>query len=264
MPHTLRPLSLGQLLDETFNIYRKHFLLFVGISAVPNILLLVLQLVLVGLAIQQRESIGIAALFAGLLTLFASIFVGSIVTSATTFAVSDIYLDNPTSLMACFARVGNKALKVFFVSFMFGLLVGLGSLFCLIPGIWAAGVYGLAIPAVVLESIPSTEAMNRSSFLTKDSVGRIIIVYLLTLIFTFAMIFALEGALSMLESTLFHSPGTISRRVMHQFISTLGGSLLGPISAIALTLLYYDQRVRKEAFDIEHMMQLMSAPETSI
>ena len=28
----LRPLSLGELLDRTFFLYRRHFLLFVGIA----------------------------------------------------------------------------------------------------------------------------------------------------------------------------------------------------------------------------------------
>src|SRR5579871_1194744 len=45
MAHTLRPLSLGQLLNKTFNIYRRNLLLFLGISAIPNgVLLLVLIL----------------------------------------------------------------------------------------------------------------------------------------------------------------------------------------------------------------------------
>ena len=30
-----------------------------------------------------------------------------------------------------------------------------------------------------------------------------------------------------------------------------------PVMAIALTLAYYDQRVRKEAFDIESMMSML-------
>ena len=31
----LRPLSLGELLDRTFTIYRSHFWVFVGIMAIP-------------------------------------------------------------------------------------------------------------------------------------------------------------------------------------------------------------------------------------
>jgi hypothetical protein len=32
-------------------------------------------------------------------------------------------------------------------------------------------------------------------------------------------------------------------------------AFIGPIYAIGLTLFYYDQRIRKEGFDIEWMMQ---------
>src|SRR5713226_10205336 len=41
----LRPLSLGELLDRTFTLYRNHFWLFVGIMAVPQLLLLAIGLV---------------------------------------------------------------------------------------------------------------------------------------------------------------------------------------------------------------------------
>ena len=37
----------------------------------------------------------------------------------------------------------------------------------------------------------------------------------------------------------------------------LGGAMAGPVTTIALVLVYYDQRVRKEAFDLQHMMELM-------
>src|ERR1700691_4627115 len=40
----LRPLSLGELLDRTFTLYRGHFLLFLGISAIPHVFVLLIQL----------------------------------------------------------------------------------------------------------------------------------------------------------------------------------------------------------------------------
>src|SRR5580692_898851 len=45
MPAQLRPMTLGEILDRTFEIYRKQFLLFVGIAAPPSLVLLALQLV---------------------------------------------------------------------------------------------------------------------------------------------------------------------------------------------------------------------------
>src|SRR5438552_9078889 len=40
----LRPLSLGEILDRTFSLYRKNFLLFAGITAIPQLLVLALRL----------------------------------------------------------------------------------------------------------------------------------------------------------------------------------------------------------------------------
>ncbi|PYV11272.1 MAG: hypothetical protein DMG23_04795, partial [Acidobacteria bacterium] len=33
----LRPLSFGELLDRTFSLYRRHFWVFVGIMAIPQL-----------------------------------------------------------------------------------------------------------------------------------------------------------------------------------------------------------------------------------
>jgi hypothetical protein len=46
METTLRPLSLGEILDRTAELYRSNFLLFAGISSVYGGILLVLSLIL--------------------------------------------------------------------------------------------------------------------------------------------------------------------------------------------------------------------------
>jgi hypothetical protein len=257
MPHTLRPLSLGQLLDQTFNIYRTNFVLFIGISAIPNLAWLALQLGFGGIISFDQKEVGIITLIGGLFSLVVSAFVSALVTAATTLGVSDIYLDRPTAIMSCFSRVARKAPRVVFVSFIVGLIVGLGILLCIIPGVYWAGVYGLAVPAAVLEDITGSQAISRSKDLTRDSVGRIIVVYFLTTIFTIGMLLALDAALNLVG--LATSSKLLNKQVWDQVLTTLGGILFGPITAIALTLAYYDQRVRKEAFDIEHMMSMMAA-----
>ena len=44
MAQTLRPLSVGELLDRTFTYYRRRFVLFVGIAAIPSLITLLYQL----------------------------------------------------------------------------------------------------------------------------------------------------------------------------------------------------------------------------
>ena len=44
-------------------------------------------------------------------------------------------------------------------------------------------------------------------------------------------------------------------RALQQIVAFFTNTFVGPIYATGLTLFYYDQRVRKEGFDIEWMMQ---------
>src|ERR1700691_298809 len=50
METNLRPMSLGEILDRTAQLYRTHFLLFAGISAVYAGVLLVLNLSQIGIS----------------------------------------------------------------------------------------------------------------------------------------------------------------------------------------------------------------------
>ena len=43
MTTALRPLSTGELLDRTFSLYRSHFGLFLGIFALPHLVVLAFQ-----------------------------------------------------------------------------------------------------------------------------------------------------------------------------------------------------------------------------
>lgn len=259
MTYTLRPLSLGTLLDETFDIYRHNFLLFLGISAAPNIALLLVQLSIATL--RGRDLEGLAVL-GGLGASIAALFVGAIVTAATTFAVSDIYLDRPTTVGACFSRVRGKTRSVAYVSFATGLIVTFGILLLIAPGVYWAGRYGVAIPAAVLEDVDGGQSLKRSAELTRGYIGRMFVVYFLTTMFSAIMVGALNDGADHFGPALFHYTGILTKATVREINEMLGGILFGPISAIGLTLAYYDLRMRKEAFDIEHMMSLLSAPQS--
>jgi hypothetical protein len=254
------PLSLGRLLNETFDIYRRNFLLFLGISAIPNGVLLLLLIMFDKTLGTIWDGVGISGLLGLLFTIVAIVLVPSIVTAATTFAVSDVYLERTTSIKSCFFRVSGKALKVLAVSLMLGLVVGLGLLLCLAPGVYWAGVYGIAIPAAVLENISVGQALSRSSRLTQNFIGRVIIVYFLTAIFFGIMKYPLNVGLELLWPVIHPHLVHLTMLNLRDIGSVLAMTLFGPVSAIGLTLTYYDLRVRKEAFDL--MMDLMGSAET--
>jgi hypothetical protein len=250
-----RPLSLGRLLNETFDIYRRNLLLFLGISAIPNMALLLLLIMFDKTLGTIRDGVGIAGLLGLLFTVVAIVLVPSIVIAATAFAVSDIYLERTTSIKSCFSRVFGKTLKVLAVSYIVGLIVGLGLLLGLAPGVYWAGVFGVAIPAVVLENIPMRQALPRSSALTQDFRGRVIIVYFLTWIFYGIMKYPVNACLLWLWPMIHPHFVHLTELNLRDISSVLAMTLFGPVSAIGLTLAYYDLRVRKEAFAL--MMDLM-------
>ena len=114
--------------------------------------------------------------------------------------------------------------------------------------------YSLALPACVVENLKATKALRRSVELSKGAKGRIFVlgllvaaikigVVLFTQMFLFVSIFKHQGQVSPVTNTI------------SQIISFFTTSFLGPILATGLTLFYYDQRVRKEGYDIEWMMQ---------
>jgi hypothetical protein len=48
MEAVLRPMNLGEILDRAFEIYRKKFLLFAGIAALPAAVMLTLHVIDIG------------------------------------------------------------------------------------------------------------------------------------------------------------------------------------------------------------------------
>ena len=53
MESNLRPLTLGEILDRTAQLYRSNFLLFAGIFSVYSGVVLVLSLAQIGLAVAR-------------------------------------------------------------------------------------------------------------------------------------------------------------------------------------------------------------------
>jgi hypothetical protein len=106
-----RPLSLGSLLNATFDIYRRNFLLFLGISAIPNAALLLVLILFDKTLGTILDGIGILGILGVFFTIVAIVLVPSIVAAATTFAVSDVYEERTTSIKSCCSRVSGKALN---------------------------------------------------------------------------------------------------------------------------------------------------------
>jgi hypothetical protein len=258
---TLRPLTVGELLDRTFFYYRQHFALFVGIAALPGLLALTLQVATVFVKPTLDNLLLTAAL--ALAAVFVYLVTGMLTHGATVVAVSHILLEREIHIAEAFDSIRHRLGKLILISINVGVRVMLGALFLIFPGILLALRYSLAIPVAVLEETGVSASLSRSATLTKGHRGRILLVYFLlfVLVIIASMLWPFLTMLiaAGLSSAVRAGQQPVWTRVMLQFGNFVSTSLLGPIMTIALTLVYYDERVRKEAFDLEHMMQQLDA-----
>ena len=259
MTTALRPLSTGDLLDRTFFLYRKHFVLFAGIIALPYLVLLAFQLVGVAIRPGVGSSITFAAgsLLWSLATVVVYLAVAAASQGATVIAVSQVHLDRPASVMESFARIGPRVVGLSLMLIAIGLAIGIGFILLIVPGLILLAMWSLTIPVAVLENKGLSDSVNRSAELTKGDRGRILLIYLLFLFLVWAIsmvvnipILALVGVAARGNPEAMMGWPQVALAVS----GFLTQCLVGPLLTIALSLVYYDERVRKEAFDIQLMM----------
>jgi hypothetical protein len=120
--------------------------------------------------------------------------------------------------------------------------------------------YALAVQACVVEDISAKESLKRSVFLAKGDRNRILTVYTLFVVLQMVVAFTLAFGTQAMAAP-FHSV-----RLSGAFGALAGfiaGVLTSPLATVAMSLVYYDQRVRKEAFDLQLMMAALDGPQTN-
>lgn len=257
MTTEMRPMSLGELLDRGFSLYRKHFLIFVGIVALPQLLVFALQIAQA--ATRSAGAIFTGAYFIWLLAILV-VGLGSAAASqgATVISVSQLYLGRQASISSAFAGIKGRIFSLALIMIGVGIGIGIGFVLLIIPGIILGLMWSLAIPVAVLEDTGLSDSTSRSRALTKGSRGRIFLIYLLYLFLLYGIIFAFGIGIGVL-SVSGHPVPPIWAAISIGCGTFIAQCLVQPLLTIMLSLVYYDQKVRKEAFDLQHMMALLDA-----
>ena len=264
MNNLLRPLSTGELLDRTFSIYRRNFVLFFAIAAVPQLLLFGGQLGIVlasgrtvmGAIINASDGLLFSMLVLPVTIIF--LLVSATSQGATISAVSAMYMGRQTTIAESFAAMKGKIARTAGVWFVTGLLVGLGFMLFVVPGILLALRWALVLPCTVLEETGVAESRARSTTLTEGCRGRIfLIVFLyLVLFYLLTVLAVMPLAIGLgIEAARTHSQQLpIWYTASAYLVNFVVASLISPVLTIALTLQYFDGRIRKEAYDLQLMM----------
>jgi hypothetical protein len=244
----LRPLSVGEILDTSFSLYRRHFGALATVSLVCTGLPLVLRLFL--------EAAGgfFANLPLALVYLIVLVVLNLVASAATVFIVSESYLGRPLTAREALRRATPYMGRILIASLLMALVIGLGFLLMVIPGIILGVGLAVAIPAVVLETGRSASgALSRSWELTRGSRWRIFGLGLTLFVLLYVPVVAISGLVAWLI------PGGAAAGFGPSSTATIVALAIGgvvqlfiyPLFYCVLTVTYYDLRVRKEGFDLE-------------
>lgn len=268
MTSDLRPLSLGELLDRVFFLYRKNFVLFAGIAALPHLVLVAMQLAGIGLTRGKVFTGPIERLPWTLAVWAVSLGVTAAAHGATVIAVSHLHLGEAASISQSFAAIKGRIFYLALIMIGYWIGIGVGFVLLIVPGIILALMWALTIPVAVIEDTGLRDSVNRSAQLTKGHRGRVFVIGLLFLVLFYAVVMIWEVPVLAVIGVMARSHRIVGIPLWSQIALIAGTfisqSLVSPLMTIGLSLMYYDERVRKEAFDLQHMMSILDSAPPSI
>ena len=241
---TLRPLSVGEILDVSFTLYRRHFATLGTVAVVCSGLPVLLSLYI--------EASGGILQNLSLTLVYYVVFtvLSSIATAATVFVVSASYLGQPLKAAGALKRATPLLGRLIVCSLLLAIVVGFGFLFFMIPGIVLLCGLVLAFPSLVLEPGSSpTGALSRSWSLTRGSRWRMLGLLATLVILLYVPIIAI-GAIATVVLPA-GGTGSLTPGLMTLAVVGVLQMLLYPLLYCVLTVAYYALRVRKEGFDLE-------------
>ncbi len=271
----LIPHRVVEIIDRTFRIYRDNFITFVGLAAVVLVPLTLFNNGATSTA-QNDLSIGggfgttqslspeeINQVLIGLLiTIIGAIIQGVILNGPITSIASENYLGRRQSIGEAFAAMQSRFVPLGLGLFLFGLVIGILAFICFlgaalivcpilgIPVVFYLAIAGFfyIVPILTLENVGASFGISRALALGKarfwPSFGLVAGITLIVFIIT-AAIGALAGVLLGVSGGVFSASSTPI--LLLNLVLTI---FAAPIQPIALTLMYYDTRVRVEGLDI--------------
>lgn len=274
--HELRPMGIGDILDTAFRLYRERFLTFLLIALivyVPYAILLALfqpfqmaqtpvnqqhvpfqqtqtQQVLQG---QVQQPPIMAANPVGAVLGMIGVFVFAVVllplcSAALIHNISASYLGENLTAGQSYARAAPRLLGLVGTQLLATIAIFIGFALCIVPGIILSLWFLVLSPVVILESKSGPTAMRRSRELMRGNINKG---------FTLAFVLGVLGFIVAWSLGKLTGFVPLPHPAIGEFFSIVLQSLILPIQTAPLILLYYDLRIRKEAFDLEKLAEAL-------
>ena len=261
----LRPLSVGEMLDAGFRLFRARFGTLILCVLVPVVPLTILATGVQASVdpnafdIDSTETADSGTALAGTLVAALIQFAAAALGIAACFkAISAAYLGEHAGVSESLRYALGRLVQLLIAYFLVVIIVLLGLLALIIPSIWLAVKLSMVFPAVVFERTGPFAGIGRSWSLTGGNWWRVFGTLLIVFLITFVLQLVLGGVAGGLLAAA-DNVSSLTAAIVLTLVNLLALALTYPLWASVTSVVYYDLRVRNEGFDLHLLAQGMGA-----
>ena len=280
----LRPRSNGQILDISLRLYRNNFWTFLGIVAIVQVPILIFTLLTLSalfqpfmalmedpLATPDMTGSVVANIASNLNNVLSAVFV-QFANAALSLAVASALFGRKITFRSAYGEVKRRWKSILGTAFLSAVIlaaIGIATLILFITILgWMAGygalifysvaIYPIAMPVLMLESESAWQVIGRAWRLVRNHFWRVLwfsivlSAFILLVQFGVASLFigllgaaAVDGAMNESFGTGFWAAAAAGATG-----TILVSMFLLPIRITAMTMLYFDLRIRDEGLDL--------------
>lgn len=277
-----RPMGTADLFDEAFDLYKKNFILFLGVAALVYVPLQTFLTFYNYSADQAFTAEFVQAMgsfdlpraweisWQYILRSFAMLpvdFVAySLMTGALTSAVSARYLNQQTTLFGAYRNAISRWFALLSSLLIYDILMAVCLQFCVFPVVFPLVLFLFTPQAAIVEGKAGFRALARAKRLLSGFGPRVFGSLVLLILLYWTITAAVEAPLEFFADKLVTSSlPLLPALAAHQQLASdiadqLTGLVVWPFVAAVTTLLYYDLRIRKEGFDMDVLAESLNYP----
>lgn len=274
---TMQPLGFSQLFDAILNAVIRNFWTFARLVLLVAVPARVVEVVILTATVSNANDITSRSVFSARtgaptngavgVNLTVALLGALIVVIGTALcfkAASAAYAGTRTGWRPSAEFARPRVAAVLWVAIIGAIGVTLGLIALIVPGVWLAISWSVAIPVLLFEGLGPTRALGRSFQLVRGrwwaTLGILAVAWLISNIASGLV----QSAFDALMSTSL-GDHVFPAAVIDALGGTVAAAIALPLEAVAVTMLYYDLRARREVLGVDVIarrldLQAASAP----
>jgi hypothetical protein len=183
------PLGVGSIIGDSFSILFRHFPTVLMLAVIPTLAGLLVSGMLTGfdqiLGLAQPSLEGGGTAISYVLAILVQVVAYGLTVALLVQMAYDAKLERQLRLSSYFGPALGAVIPIAVLGFVSGILVGIGAVFLILPGLWVYAVFSVVPVAVVIERV-GFGGLGRSAELTKGYrwpiVGTLILIGILIVV----------------------------------------------------------------------------------